>query len=328
MRLTVPSSAGWPVCWFGSPLVGGSAPSLRPFSVSVSAGAAHRGGNWATLGRTQGLDSALVCGVCFLNRGPCVRTPRGWCAIRSSPPGVWPWCGCSPWCGRALSTVSAACLALVRVFLRAVGVVDRVHVDRVRSALGLSEGAPPGAAGVVGRVRSAPGPGAGAPPGAAGVVGRVRSAPGPGAGAPPGVDARCRHREGVVDIVRGLLTPRGGYNARWCQQRASVPISHADCQQRASVRTTRAHADNARRHPRPEPSSAVTAAHARGHTRQSPQSVPQGPSSAQPSRRPGPHPAVTAVRARGPRRRSAGRYPTTAPSHPTTASRGQWCTGA
>ena len=64
---------------------------------------------------------------------------------------------------------------------------------------------------------------------------------------PPGVDARCRHREGVVDIVRGLLTPRGGYNARWCQQRASVPISHAECQQRASVRTTRAHANNSRR---------------------------------------------------------------------------------
>ena len=41
-------------------------------------------------------------------------------------------------------------------------------------------------------------------------------------------------REGVVDIVRGLSTPRGGYNARWCQQRASV-------------RTTRAHANNARR---------------------------------------------------------------------------------
>ena len=88
-------------------------------------------------------------------------------------------------------------------------------------------------------------------------------------------DARCRHREGVVDIVRGLLTPRGGYNARWCQQRASV-------------RTTRAHANNARRRPSPEPSSAqhsrrsprlgphpaVTGIHARGHTRQSPQSVP------------------------------------------------------
>ena len=42
-----------------------------------------------------------------------------------------------------------------------------------------------------------------------------------------------RH-EGVVDIVRGLSTPRGGYNAR-------------SCQQRASVRTTRAHANNARR---------------------------------------------------------------------------------
>ena len=238
MRLAVPFFAGWPVCWFGSPLVGGSAPSLRPFSVSVSAGAAHKGGNYATLGRTQGLDPALVCGACFLNRGPCVRTPRGWCAIRSSPPGVWPWCGRPPW-----------------VWTR-----------------------------VVGRVRSVPGPGAGCSPGR----GRALSARVRVRARVVDADARCRHREGVVDIVRGLSTPRGGYNARWCQQRASVPISHADCQQRASVRTTRAHADNARRRPRPEPSSAVTAAYARGPHLQSPQSVPQGPSSAQPSRRPGP----------------------------------------
>ena len=67
-----------------------------------------------------------------------------------------------------------------------------------------------------------------------GVVDCVHSAPGPGAGAPLGVDARCRHCEGVVDIVRGLSTPRGGYNAR-------------SCQQRASVRVTRARVDNARR---------------------------------------------------------------------------------
>ena len=53
-------------------------------------------------------------------------------------------------------------------------------------------------------------------------VDRVHSAPGPGEGVPQGVDARCRHREGVVDIVRGLSTPRGGYNARSCQQRASA----------------------------------------------------------------------------------------------------------
>ena len=39
------------------------------------------------------------------------------------------------------------------------------------------------------------------------------------------MDARCRHREGAVDIVRGSLTPRGGYNARRCEQRASVPIT-------------------------------------------------------------------------------------------------------
>ena len=168
-----------------------------------------------------------------------MRTPRGWCAIRSSPPGVWPWCGCSPWCGRALSTVSAACLALVRVFHWVVGVVDCVH--------------------------SAPGPGAGAPL----WCGRALSARVRVRGRVVDTDARCRHHEGVVDIVRGLSTPRGGYNARWCQQRASVPMSHADCQQRALVRTTRAHADNARRRPSPEPSSAVTAVRARGPRRRS-----------------------------------------------------------
>ena len=253
MRLTAPFFAGWPVCWFGSP-VGGSAPSLRPFSVSVSAGVAHKGGNYATLGRTQGLDSALVCGVCFLNRGPCVRTPRGWCAIRSSPPGVWAWCGCSPWCGRALSAVSAACPARARA---------RAHVVDT--------------------------------------------------------DARCRHREGVVDIVRGLSTPRGGYNARWCQQRASV-------------RTTRAHANNARRRPRPEPSSAVTAVRARGPRRQSPQSSPGAlvgaAQSPQPSRRRG-HPAAAASkkaaaatrrcrpqRARAPGRRRRRGAPRRAPRAP------------
>ena len=40
-----------------------------------------------------------------------------------------------------------------------------------------------------------------------------------------GANARCRHREGVVDIARESLTPRGGYNARSCQQRASVPTT-------------------------------------------------------------------------------------------------------
>ena len=40
-----------------------------------------------------------------------------------------------------------------------------------------------------------------------------------------GANARCRHREGVVDIARESLTPRGGYNARWCEQRASVPVT-------------------------------------------------------------------------------------------------------
>ena len=133
---------------------------------------------------------------------------------------------------------------LVRACPRAVGVAGRVHVDRVRSPLGPGAGAPLGC----GRALSA----------------RVRVR-----AHVVDADARCRHREGVVDIVRGLLTPRGGYNARWCQQRASVPISHADCQQRASVRTTRAHADNARRRPSPEPSSAVTAVRARGPRRRS-----------------------------------------------------------
>ena len=137
---------------------------------------------------------------------------------------------------------------------------------------------------VVGRVRSMPCPGAGVSPGS----GRGRSRPcrscpqraplwcgcSPGRGRALSArvrvrgrvvdtDARCRHREGVVDIVRGLSTPRGGYNARWCQQRASVPISHADCQQRASVRTTRVGDNNARRRPRPGPSSVrTTRAHA------------------------------------------------------------------
>ena len=253
MRLTVPFFAGWLVCWFGSPLVGGSAPSLRPFSVSVSAGAAHKGGNYATLGRTQGLDSALVCGACFLNRGPCVRTPRGWRTIRSSPPGPGPGAGVP----------------------RAVGVVDRVHVDRVRSAPGPGEGAPPGR----GRALSAR------------VRVRTRVVD---------TDARCRHREGVVDIVRGLSTPRGGYNARWCQQRASVPISHADCQQRASVRTTRAHADNARRHPRPEPSSAVTAVRAPGAVVGAAQSAPRPPGDNR-SPRPGPSSAQRSHRSPRPR---------------------------
>ena len=100
--------------------------------------------------------------------------------------------------------------------------------------------------------------------------GGVDLGPGPGAGVPP---ARTR----AVGTARGLSaprggcrrgrassTPRGGYNARWCQQRASV-------------RTTRAHANNARRRPSPEPSSAQ-------HSRRSP--------------RLGPHPAFTGVRAR------------------------------
>ena len=47
------------------------------------------------------------------------------------------------------------------------------------------------------------------------------------------MDARCRHREGVVDNVRGSSAPRGGYNPRSCQQRASAPISPADRRQRA-----------------------------------------------------------------------------------------------
>ena len=54
-------------------------------------------------------------------------------------------------------------------------------------------------------------------------------------------DARCRHCEGVVDIVRGSSTPRGGYNARSCQQRASVPITNvrAGGPRRRQVRRSR-----------------------------------------------------------------------------------------
>ena len=207
----------------------------RPPSASVPPGIAHKGGNYATLGRTQGLDPALVCGSCFLNRGPCVRTPRG--GARSGAVLLGP--------------------ALVRAFPRAAGVVDRVHVDRVRSAPGLSAGVSPGSE----RCRPCQQrarPWRGCPP----WRGRALSARARAQAHVVETDARCRHREGVVDIVRGLSTPRGGYNARWCQQRASVPISHAECQQRAPVRTTRAHADNARRRPRPEP------------RRQSPQSAP------------------------------------------------------
>ena len=66
--------------------------------------------------------------------------------------------------------------------------------------------------------------------------------------------ARCRHREGVVDIVRGLSTPRGGYNARSCQQRASVP-------------TTRVGSYNQRprRWPSPAPGATVAEAHWHGN---------------------------------------------------------------
>ena len=169
---------------------------------------------------------------------------------------------CVPRGGGARSGAVLQGSALARVFHRVVGVVDRVHVDRVRSALGLSAGVSPGSG--RGRLCSQRArPWCGCPLG----CGRALSARVRVRARVVDADARCRHREGVVDIVRGLLTPRGGYNARWCQQRASVPISHADCQQRASVRTTRAHADNARRRPSPEPSSAVTAVRARGPRR-------------------------------------------------------------
>ena len=193
-RCSAGGAAGFSVdplfCWFGSPLAGGSVfawspegaigcgqaavswwvrPLLRPFSVFVPVGVAHKGGIYATLGRTQGRDQALVCGVCFVNRGPCVRTPRKRRAIRSSPPGV------------------------------------------------LARASPPG----VGRA-----PGAG-----------FRRAPGAGFGLACDAGARCLHREGVVDIMRGLLARRGGYNARRCRQHALV-------------RTSRVGADNARRRPR------------------------------------------------------------------------------
>ena len=63
----------------------------------------------------------------------------------------------------------------------------------------------------------------------------------------------CRHCEGVVDTVRGSSTPRGGYNARSCQQRASVPTTRAGvnnarrCGQRASVPITNVRAGGPRR---------------------------------------------------------------------------------
>ena len=48
-------------------------------------------------------------------------------------------------------------------------------------------------------------------------------------------------RTRVADIVRGLSTPRGGYNARSCQQRASVPITNvrAGGPRRRQVRRSR-----------------------------------------------------------------------------------------
>ena len=63
-----------------------------------------------------------------------------------------------------------------------------------------------------------------------------------------------RHREGVVDTVRGSSTPRGGYNARSCQQRASVP-------------TTRVGSYNQRprRWPSPAPGATVAQAHWHGN---------------------------------------------------------------
>ena len=66
------------------------------------------------------------------------------------------------------------------------------------------------------------GGGAGLPPGAG-----FRRAPGGGFGLACDAGARCLLREGVVDIMRGLLARRGGYNARWCGHRASVPTTRA-----------------------------------------------------------------------------------------------------
>ena len=86
-------------------------------------------------------------------------------------------------------------------------------------------------------------------------------------------DARCRHCEGVVDTVRGSSTPRGGYNARSCQQRASVPTTRvgADnarrCRQRALVPITRVGSYNQRprRWPSPAPGATVAQAHWHGN---------------------------------------------------------------
>ena len=108
----------------------------------------------------------------------------------------------------------------------------------------------------------------GNPPGRGGHnLSELQSEAGLGHSPGTGVGARCRHCEGVVDIVRGLSTrarvvdivrgsstPRGGRrhregditrahvnNARRCRQRASVPITNvrADGPRRRQVRRSR-----------------------------------------------------------------------------------------
>ena len=58
----------------GLPLRGLRAAARGP-SPPVLLGVAHKGRNQATWHRTQGRNQALVCGGCFVNRGPCVRNP-------------------------------------------------------------------------------------------------------------------------------------------------------------------------------------------------------------------------------------------------------------
>ena len=65
-----------------------------------------------------------------------------------------------------------------------------------------------------------------------------------------GLPTRAR----VVDIVRGSSTPRGGYNARSCQQRALVPITHVG-----------SYNQRPRRWPSPAPGATVAQAHWHGN---------------------------------------------------------------
>ena len=156
-----------------------------------------------------------MCGACCVNQGPCVRTRRRHCPA-PSPQKKGP-----PRARTRGRRTARGPLARVRArHRRSIGArlrEIRTHHHKNSSTRHQHPAArrlPPKGRGHEQRPRAR-------------VVGATR-----------GLSTTPRggywRREGVVDIVRGLSTPRGGYNARWCQQRASV-------------RTTRAHANNARR---------------------------------------------------------------------------------